>query len=172
MGKPLDSPASFRPISLTSCVSKLLKGVLHLLSLQAGFHPGRSNVDQIFFFLSPFCTCFSNPSRALGQVLLLSTSLKCSTVSEILLFSMNLFQLASFLALLVGLNFSLPTEALEWFFKMIKAAHFESIEVFSKNLFLALYFSLFSLMIFLRLYLLPLVALFMLKIWPSGPPPP
>ena len=33
MGKPLDSPASFRPISLTSCVSKLLERIIlsHLL---------------------------------------------------------------------------------------------------------------------------------------------
>ena len=28
MGKPLDSPASFRPISLTSCVSKLFKRII------------------------------------------------------------------------------------------------------------------------------------------------
>ena len=35
MGKPLDSPASFRPISLTSCVSKLFERIIlsHLLSL-------------------------------------------------------------------------------------------------------------------------------------------
>ena len=56
MGKPLDSPASFRPISLTSCVSKLFERIilshLHfflesnfiLSSRQAGFRRGRSKV--------------------------------------------------------------------------------------------------------------------------------
>ena len=52
MGKPLDSPASFQPISLTSCISKLFERII-LSSLlfflesnsilsphQAGFHPG------------------------------------------------------------------------------------------------------------------------------------
>ena len=57
MGKPLDSPASFRPISLTSCVSKLFERIILsrlLLFLesnsilsprQAGFRPGRSTLD-------------------------------------------------------------------------------------------------------------------------------
>ena len=38
--------------------------------------------------------------------------------------------------------------------------------------FLALFFSLSSLMIFLPLFLLPSAALFTLTIWPFGPPPP
>ena len=57
MGKPLDSPASFRPISLTSCVSKLferiiLSRLLFFLEInsilsprQADFRPGRSTLD-------------------------------------------------------------------------------------------------------------------------------
>ena len=61
MGKPLDSPASFRPISLTSCVSKLferiiLSRVLFFLESnsilsprQADFRPGRSTLDQILY---------------------------------------------------------------------------------------------------------------------------
>ena len=61
MGKPLDSSASFRPISLTSCVSKLfdcitlsrllffLESNFILSPRQAGFHPGRSTLDQILF---------------------------------------------------------------------------------------------------------------------------
>ena len=61
MGKPLDSLASFRPISLTSCVSKLFKRIIRshpLLFLesdcilsprQAGFRPGRSTLDQILY---------------------------------------------------------------------------------------------------------------------------
>ena len=55
MGKTLDSPASFRPISLTSCVSKLFERIIlsrlliflesnSILSpRQAGYRPGRSN---------------------------------------------------------------------------------------------------------------------------------
>ena len=58
-GKPTSSPSFFRPISLTSCISKLFKRLIlsrltfhlesnHLLSTcQAGFRPGRSPLDQI-----------------------------------------------------------------------------------------------------------------------------
>ena len=66
MGKPLDSPASFRPISLTSCVSKLFERIIlsHLLFFlesicilspprQAGFRSGRPTLDQILY-LSQF----------------------------------------------------------------------------------------------------------------------
>ena len=57
VGKPLDSPASFWPISLTSCVSKLFERIIlsrllfflesnSILSpRQAGFRPGRSTLD-------------------------------------------------------------------------------------------------------------------------------
>ena len=57
MGKPLDSPASFRSISLTSCVLKLCEHIMlsrllfflesnSIFSLcQAGFRPGRSTLD-------------------------------------------------------------------------------------------------------------------------------
>ena len=58
-GKPSSSPSSFRPISLTSCISKLFERLIlsrltfHLESndllstCQAGFRPGRSSLDQI-----------------------------------------------------------------------------------------------------------------------------
>ena len=64
MGKSLDSPAFFLPISLTSCVSKLFERIIlsRLLSFlesnfilsphQAGFRPGRSTLDQIMFLFS------------------------------------------------------------------------------------------------------------------------
>ena len=57
MGKPLDSPASFRPISLTSCVSKLFERIIlsrllfflesnSILSPRhAGFRPGRCTLQ-------------------------------------------------------------------------------------------------------------------------------
>ena len=59
-----------------------------------------------------------------------------------------------------------------WFIKITKAAPFESVEVFRKNPFLALYFSLSSLMIYRLFCLLPSAALFTLTIWPFGPPLP
>ena len=58
-GKPTSSPSSFRPISLTTCISKLFEHLIlsrltfplesnHLLfTCQAGFRPGRSSLDQI-----------------------------------------------------------------------------------------------------------------------------
>ena len=61
MGKPLDFPASFRPISLTSCVSKLFERIIlsrllffleskSILSpRQVGFRSGRSTLDQILY---------------------------------------------------------------------------------------------------------------------------
>ena len=59
-----------------------------------------------------------------------------------------------------------------WFFKIAKFAPFESVEVFRKDPFLALYFSLHLLMIFLLPCLLSSAALFTLTIWPFGPPSP
>ena len=59
-----------------------------------------------------------------------------------------------------------------WFFKITKAAPFESVEVFRKNPFLALYFSYSSSMIFRLFCLLPSAALFTLTIWSFGPPSP
>ena len=58
IGKPLDSPASFRPITLTSCVSKLFERIIlsRLLFFlesnsifspsQSCFRPGRSTQNQ------------------------------------------------------------------------------------------------------------------------------
>ena len=57
-------------------------------------------------------------------------------------------------------------------FKITKIVSFESVEVFRKDPFLTLYFSLSSLMIFRILCLLPSAPLFTLTIWPFGPPPP
>ena len=59
-----------------------------------------------------------------------------------------------------------------WFFKIRKVAPFESVEVFSKDPFLALYFSLYSSMICRLICFLLSAALFTLTIWPFGSPPP
>ena len=101
MGKHLDSPASFRPSSLTSCVSKLFERIIlsrllfflesnSILSpRQAGFRPGRSTVDLLYTlhsikfcsFLSPFRMGLTNPGRALGRSCPPSISLKLLTRS-------------------------------------------------------------------------------------------
>ena len=155
MGKPLDSPASFRPISLTSCVSKLFERIIlsrllfflesnSILSpRQVGFPLDGLHLIKFCTFISPFRMGLTNPGRALGRSCLLLISLKLLTLSGIPPFSTNLFRLASLLALLVGLNLSFPIGALLWFFKITKAVPFESVEVFRKDPFLALYFSLF-----------------------------
>ena len=83
MGKPLDSPASFRPISLTSCVSKLFERIIlsHLLFFlesnsilsprQVGFRPGRSTLDQILYLFQSISDGFNKPRP--GSRTILST---------------------------------------------------------------------------------------------------
>ena len=73
MGKPLNSPASFRPISLTFCVSKLFESMIlsrvffflesnSILSpRQAGFRPGRSTLDQILCLSQSISDGFNKP---------------------------------------------------------------------------------------------------------------
>ena len=82
MGKPLCSPASFRSISLTSCISKLFERIIlsHLLFLesnsifsphQPGFRPGWSTLHQILY-LSQFISDGFNKPRP-GSRTILST---------------------------------------------------------------------------------------------------
>ena len=83
MGKPLDSPASFRPISLTFCVSKLFECIIlsrllfflesnSILSpRQAGFRPGRSTLDQILLLCQSISDGFNKPGP--GSRTILST---------------------------------------------------------------------------------------------------
>ena len=121
-------------------------------------------------FLSPFRMGLTNPGRALVRSCLLSISLKLLTLSGIPPFSTNSFRLASLLALLIGLNLFFLIGALLWSIKITKVVPFESVEVFHKDPFLALYFSLYSLMIFRPLCLLLSAVLFTLTIWPFGRP--
>ena len=83
MGMPLDSLASFRPISLTSCVSKLFERIILFRLLiflesnsilspsQAGFRPGRSTLDQILYLSQFISDGFNKPM--LGSRTILST---------------------------------------------------------------------------------------------------
>ena len=183
MGKPLNSPASFWPISLTSCISKLFERIILsrllfflesnsiLFPRQAGFALDGQHLIKFCTFLSPFRMGLTNPGQVLRRSSLLLISPKLFTLSGIPPFSINSFWLASLLALLIGLNLFFLIGALLWFIKITKVVPFESVEVFRKNPFLALYFCLSSSMIFWLLCLLPSAVLFTLMIWPFGPPP-
>ena len=152
MGKPLNSPASFRPISLTSCVSKLFECIMlsrllfflesnSILSpRQAGFRTGQSTVDQILFFSQSILDGFNKPGP--GSQTILSTIDFSKAFDSVWhpSFSTKSFRLASLLALLVGLNLLFLIGALAWFIKITKVASFKFVEVFRKDPFLALYF--------------------------------
>ena len=117
MGKPLDSPASLWPISLTSCISKLFECIILSCLLfflesnsifsprQASFYPGRSTLDQILF-LSQFISNGFNKPRP-GSWTILATidfSKAFDSCLASCLFHKLIF--AGLLALLVGLNLS------------------------------------------------------------------
>ena len=80
MGKPLDSPAFFRPVSLTFCASKLFERIILsrllfflepnsiLSSRQTGFCPGQFTLDQILYLSQSISDRFNTPrpgSRAI-----------------------------------------------------------------------------------------------------------
>ena len=77
MGKPFDCPAFFRPISLSSCVSKLLNASFYPVfssfwNLIPFFLPATSvsaldslHLIKFCTFLSPFRMGLTNPGRAL-----------------------------------------------------------------------------------------------------------
>ena len=81
MGKPLDSPASFRPISLTTCVSKLFERIIlsrllfflesnSILSpRQAGFRPGWFTLDQILYLSRSISDGFNKPRPGCRTIL-------------------------------------------------------------------------------------------------------
>ena len=83
MGKPLDSPASFWPISLTSCASKLFERIILSCLLfflesnsifspcQAGFRPGWSTLDQILYLSQSILNGLNKPRP--GSRTILST---------------------------------------------------------------------------------------------------
>ena len=114
----------------------------------------------------------TNSGQDLGRFPLLLISRKLSTLSGTPLFATNSFRLAFFLASLVGLNLFFLIDVLAWFIKITKVIPFESVEMFRKGMFLAPYFFLSSSIISLLSCGLPSAALFMLTIWPFGPPLP
>ena len=81
MEKPLDSLASFRPISLTSYVSKFFKRIIlsRLLFFlesnsvfsprQAGFRSGRSTLNQILYLSQSILDGFNKPRPGFRTIL-------------------------------------------------------------------------------------------------------
>ena len=148
MGKPLDSPASFQSTSLTFCVSKLFERIIlsrllffleskSILSFrQAGFRPGRSTLDQILFLSQSISDGFNKPRPGSQTILSTIDFLKAFDSVWYLAFYHKLISAGLPLALLVGLNLSFLIGVLAWFFKITKAAPFESVEVFRKDPFL------------------------------------
>ena len=152
MVKRLDSSASFRPMSLTSCILKLFERIIlsHLLFFlesnsilsprQAGFRPGRSTLDQIlclFQSIRLYANGFNKPrpgSRTILSTIDFSKAFDSVWHPALLI---NSFRLAFVLALLVGLNLSFLIGALVWFIKITKVVPFKSVEMFRKDRFLA-----------------------------------
>ena len=179
MGKSFDSSAFFLPISLTSCVSKLFERIIlsHLLFFlesnsilspcQGGSRPGLSLLDQTLFLSQSISNGFNKlrpGSRTICSTIDFSktfdpvwyTALFCKLISA---------GLPPCVALVVGLNLFLSDRLACVVYEIIKAVLFGSVEVFRKDPFLALFFSLSSSMIFRLLCLLRSAALFTLTIW-------
>ena len=185
MGKPLDSPASFRPISLTSCVSKLFERIIlsrllfflesnSILSpRQAGFRPGRSILDQILYLSQSISDGFNKPRPGSRTIL--------STIHFSKAFD-SFWHPAHFHKLISA---GLPPCFARWtqsflsdrrasvVFQNHKSRPFRVRRGVPQGSVLGpVLFSLSSLMIFRLLCLLPSAALFALTIWPFDPPPP
>ena len=184
MGKPLDSPASFWPISLTSCVSKLFERIIlsrlfflesnSILSpLQADFRLGRSTLDQILYLSQSISDGFNKPRPGSRTIL--------STIDFSKAFD-SVWDPAFFHKLISAY---LPPCFACWtqsflsdrrtcvVFQNHKSRCFRVHRGVPQGSVLGLVlFSLSSLMIFLHLCLLPSAALFTLTIWPFGPSPP
>ena len=92
IGKTFPSPASFRPISFSSCISKLFESItlshlffflkfISLLSpIPASFCSAWSTLDQVVYFFGPFRMCLIYSRRVLEQSSVVSTFPKLSTL--------------------------------------------------------------------------------------------
>ena len=185
MGKPLNSRASFRDISLTSCVSKLFERIILFRLLfflesnsilspcKAGFRPGRSTLDQILYLYQSISDGFNKPRP--GSRTILSTidfSKAFDSVWHSALFH-KLISLGSLLALLVGLNLSFCDRRACAVYQNHKSRSFRVRRGVLQGFVLGpVLCSLYSLMIFRPLCLLPSAALYAMTIWPFGFSPP
>ena len=181
MGKPLDSPASFRPISLTSCVSKLFERIILFRLLfflesnsilsprQAGFRPRRSTLDQILCLSQSISDGFNKPRPGSRTIL--------STIDFSKAFD-SVWHPALFHKVISA---GLPPCLARWTQSFLSDRRVSV--VYQKPLLSSPSRSsarirswpctfLSSLMIFQPLCLLPSAALFTMTIWPFGPLPP
>ena len=183
MGKLLDSPASFRPISLTSCVSKLFERIILFRLLfflesnsilsprQAGFRPGRSTLDQILFLSQSILDVFNKPRRGSRTILATIDFLKAFDSVWHLFHKLISAGLPSCFARWTRSFLSDRRACLVY--QNHKSRSFRVRRGVTQGSVLgSLYFSLSSLMISRPLCLLPSAALFTLTIWPFGPPSP
>ena len=153
MGKLLDSPGSFRPISFSPPASQsFLTTSFYCFYFFCGIWPhslsppsrfpsrtvySRSNSAPFYFILDGF----NKPKP--GSRTILATIYFSRAFDSVWCpaFFHKLISAGLFFTLLVGLNLSFLIGALAWFIKITKATPFESVEVFRKDPFLALFFS-------------------------------
>ena len=132
MGKPLEFPAFFRPISLTSCVLKLFERIIILRLLfflesnsilssrQVGFRPGWVTLHQILFLAQSILDRFNKP-RSDSWTILATFDLSKAFDSVWHLARFHKLILAGLSpCFVVGLNLSFLTGALLWFIKITK----------------------------------------------------
>ena len=179
-GKPLDSPVSFRPISLTSCVSKLFECIILSCLLfflesnsilsprQAGFCPGRSTLDQILYLSQSILDGF-NKLRPGSRTIL--SAIDFSKAFDYV-WHPTLFHKLISAGLSPWTQSFLSDRRACVVFQNHKSRSFRVRRDVPQGSVLGLYFSLSSLMISWPLCLLPSAALFTLTIWPFGLPPP
>ena len=180
-GKPTSSPSFFRPISLTSCISKLFEHLIlsgltfhlesnHLLSTcQAGFRPGRSPLDQILS--QSIWDGFQKKKPPAERFWFLLTSSRLSTRSGILLFFTNSSRSNSPLASFFGCAPSFLIVELKSRL-VVPTAALSASDVGSPRAQYLVGSSSFCLLITsLRIYFGVPMPPCMLTIWPSGPPP-
>ena len=181
-GKPTSSPFFFRPISLTSCISKLFERLIlsrltfhlesnHLLSTcQAGFRPGKSPLDQILS--QSIWDGFQKKKKLQTERFwLLLTSPRLSTRSGTLLFFTNSSRSNSPLASFFGCASSFLIVELRSRLVVPRAALSASDVGSPRAQYLVGSSSFCLLMTSLRIYFGVPMPPCMLTIWPSGPPP-
>ena len=180
-GKPTSSPSFFRPISLTSCISKLFERLIlsrlsfhlesnHLLSTcQAGFRPGRSPLDQILS--QSIWDGFQKKNLQTERFWLLLTSPRLLTRSGTVLFFTNSSRSNSPLASFFGCAPSFLIVELKSRLVVPTAALSASDVGSPRAQYLVRSSSFCLLMTSLRIYFGVPMPPCMLTIWPSGPPP-
>ena len=182
-GKPTSSLSSFRPISLTSCISKLFELLIlsrltfhlesnHLLSTcQAGFRPGRSSLDQILTLSQSIWNGFQK-KKPPDRIILASVdfSKAFDSVWHSALFH-KLLLLKLPLALFFGYALFFLIVELKSRLVVPTAAPSASDKGSPRARYLVQSSSFCLMMTSPRIYLRVPMPSCMLTIWPSGPPP-